>query len=237
MLTPQSQVLLRNADLFSAGDSPSHALENTPSDSAGIAQTTGGWIIVNAPERAIYRAFPAPYCAWQQMCNHHAPDRANECFAPYLDAADVAQMIPHMTDSEQPAALVGAIVYMPKNKAQLHCILHNLASLLSPGQRVCLVGHNKEGIKSANKVMAPFCDTVNKVDTAKHCALWVGTVKAGVKAFVSTYYQSITDYQHGDLTWPVAGYPGIFSQHKMDAGTAFLLSHLPDTIRAILIYT
>ena len=116
---------------------------------------------------------------------------------------------------------------MPKNKAQLQCIVHRVASLLSPGQHIALVGHNKEGIKSADKILEPFCTSVNKVDSAKHCALLVGVVTDDITPFSIADYLSTQTYELGDQTWQVAGLPGVFSQARIDNGTAFLLRNLP----------
>ena len=90
-----------------------------------------------------------------------------------------------------------------------------------------MVGHNKEGIKSADKVLAPFCSSVNKVDSAKHCALLVGVVKDDISPFAMQDYLSVQTYTLGDLSWRVAGLPGVFSQARIDEGSEFLLRNLP----------
>lgn len=193
MLAPQSQVIVRNAELF----------------------THGKWLLVNAPERAILREFPTEYVSWQQTIDHHKQSVENEIFCAYPE--------PEATFAE----LTGAIVYMPKNKVQLQCILHKVASLLASGQHIALVGHNKEGIKSADKVLAPFCSSVNKVDSAKHCALLVGVVKDGIAPFSMQDYLSVQTYTLGDHSWQIAGLPGVFSQARIDEGSEFLLRNLP----------
>ncbi len=200
MLAPQSQVILRNAELFAHGK----------------------WLLVNAPERSILREFPSDYVCWQQTIDQHKQDIENEIFSSYL--ADTSR-IPGAERALN--ELTGAVVYMPKNKAQLQCILHRVASLLSPGQHIALVGHNKEGIKSADKVLTPFCTSVNKVDSAKHCALLVGMVKDDISPFLIEDYFSSQTYELESVKWHVVGLPGVFSQARIDDGSAFLLHNLP----------
>lgn len=124
-----------------------------------------------------------------------------------------------------------AIVYMPKVKAHLTMLLANLANVVKPQGQIFIVGHNKSGIKSCGKHLEVVCDHVNKVDSAKHCGMFVGTVKAGAKAFDLDSYLTTKTYELNDVTWQVAGLPSVFSQDALDPGTHILLSHLPKNMK------
>ncbi len=124
-----------------------------------------------------------------------------------------------------------AIVYMPKVKAHLSMILANLASVVRPQGQIFIVGHNKSGIKSCVKHLEQVCDTVNKVDSAKHCGLFVGSVKANAKTFVLDDFITTKTYQLNSVTWQVVGLPSVFSQDALDPGTELLISSLPSELK------
>lgn len=124
-----------------------------------------------------------------------------------------------------------AIVYMPKVKAHLTMLLANLASVVKPQGQIFIVGHNKSGIKSCGKHLEVVCEHVNKVDSAKHCGLFVGTVKANAKPFNLDSYFTTKTYELNGVSWQVAGMPSVFSQDALDPGSHILMAHLPTNIK------
>lgn len=87
MLAPQSQVILRNAELFAQGK----------------------WLLVNAPERTILREFPTDYISWQQTIDHHKQGVENEIFCAYPEPqatfAELTGAIVYMPKKQNPAAM------------------------------------------------------------------------------------------------------------------------------------
>lgn len=118
-----------------------------------------------------------------------------------------------------------AVIFVPKSKELLNYILHNVASRLTQGASIFLVGEKKEGIERAAKQLQPYGQAV-KLDSARHCQMWQislnTTVKA--KALADWAQQYTVTTPNGDLT--ICSLPGVFSQNRLDIGTAVLLPYL-----------
>ena len=118
-----------------------------------------------------------------------------------------------------------AVVFVPKSKELLNYILHNLASRLSEGASIFLVGEKKGGVERAAKQLQPYGEAT-KLDSARHCQMWQMTLKKQVQAKpVADWVQQYTvATPQGDLT--ICALPGVFSQNSLDVGTAVLLPYL-----------
>jgi len=124
------------------------------------------------------------------------------------------------------------IITFPKSKAELNFTLAMIAHCVSETTRILLVGEKKGGIQSAKKLTLNIFSCCQKVDAARHCLLFVGlfqpeklSVVFNLQDWFKKYY--IT-FESMELT--IASLPGVFSQQKLDVGTALLLSNLPDKI-------
>ncbi len=119
------------------------------------------------------------------------------------------------------------IIYFPKAKSLAPYLLHLAAYHLKANGQLLVVGENKGGIKSLNKLLPSYFQPANKVDSARHCALYVSELLSPVKEIqLSDWY---SQYQlatpQGEIT--ICNLVGVFSEKKLDAGTELLLSHLP----------
>ena len=118
-----------------------------------------------------------------------------------------------------------AIVFVPKSKELLNYILHNVVSRLPIGASIFLVGEKKAGVERAAKQLQPF-GQASKLDSARHCQMWQlitdKTVTAKPLATWAQQYQVETPA--GELT--ICALPGVFSQNRLDIGTAVLLPYL-----------
>ncbi|MDC0662118.1 class I SAM-dependent methyltransferase [Marinobacter sp. SS21] len=120
------------------------------------------------------------------------------------------------------------VVFMPKAKAELGLRLRLAGALLAPSGRLVLVGEKREGVASAVKQLQSLADSTAKVDSARHCQVWLA------ERMVSQAPLTVADW----LTWhsvevagvsvEVAGLPGIFSDGRLDEGTRLLLQSLAD---------
>ncbi|QIO08057.1 methyltransferase [Acinetobacter lanii] len=118
-----------------------------------------------------------------------------------------------------------AIIFVPKSKELLNYLLHNIVSRLSEGASIFLVGEKKAGVERAAKQLQPFGKSI-KLDSARHCQMWQLTLDKTVQA------KSLADWAqqynvatpNGDLT--ICALPGVFSQNRLDVGTAVLLPYL-----------
>ncbi|OTA18141.1 16S rRNA -methyltransferase [Xenorhabdus beddingii] len=110
------------------------------------------------------------------------------------------------------------IYYWPKSKHEARFQLRNLFSVLSPGTDIFIVGENRSGVRSVDKLMEGIA-TFHKIDTARRCSLFYGQLKDQVQFDQNNWWNS---YQVGDVI--VNTLPGVFSQDDLDVGSRLLLS-------------
>ncbi|WP_347455963.1 methyltransferase [Acinetobacter thermotolerans] len=125
------------------------------------------------------------------------------------------------------AAFDQAVIFVPKSKELLNYLIHNVAVHLSSGSSVFLVGEKKGGVERAAKQLQAYGKII-KLDSARHCQLWQLTLDCCVEKktladWALTYSISTPK---GDLT--VCALPGVFSQNRLDVGTAVLLPYLSE---------
>ena len=123
-----------------------------------------------------------------------------------------------------------AIIHFPKSKAELSFTLAMLADAMTSDATIIIVGENKGGIKSVEKLGKDFFDFCNKVDSARHCLMYVGKFKAALAPFNLQKFYNYYQLQVQDKTLEIAALPGVFSQKSLDKGTEVLLEHLPEAI-------
>ena len=118
-----------------------------------------------------------------------------------------------------------AIVFVPKSKELLNYILHNLASRLSLGASIFLVGEKKGGVERASKQLLPYGKTL-KLDSARHCQMWQTVLEKNTtaKALEDWAQRYTVPTPQGDLN--ICALPGVFSQNRLDVGTAVFLAYL-----------
>lgn len=122
----------------------------------------------------------------------------------------------------------GAVIYMPKSKDQAKMLIANIAACLNDNASLLLVGENKGGVKSAAKILETISSQVNKVDSARHCALFAAQIDKPVKSFELTKWQSEIEISVGGLNYKLCSLPGVFNHGSLDLGTKILLDNLPE---------
>ena len=122
----------------------------------------------------------------------------------------------------------GAVIYMPKSKEHAKMLVANVAACLKENGSLLLVGENKSGVKSAAKILDTISSQVNKVDSARHCALFGAQIDKPVKPFELSKWQSEIDISVGGLDFKICSLPGVFNHGALDLGTVVLLDNLPD---------
>lgn len=118
----------------------------------------------------------------------------------------------------------GAILFLPKSRELADYLLQVLAARL-PGQDLFVVGEKRGGIEGASRQLKTL-GTAVKLDSARHCQLW--------KVRIEHPSQSL-DLEQRVRYYPlpsplpelaIATLPGVFSQGRLDRGSALLLEHL-----------
>lgn len=123
----------------------------------------------------------------------------------------------------------GAIVRLPKARAELEMTLHAVAAVTAPGAIVWLYGANDEGIKSAATTMERLLGPVATVDTRRHCRIVAAARPQTIEGHKSLLaaWRSTVMLDVGSGARDFATYPGVFAHGRIDEGTTQLLAHLP----------
>ena len=179
----------------------------------------GKWLLVNPTDSQIaeqlnnpeLKVFHQYYDIYQQSCA--AGKSAQHTFA-----------AEYPTDEK----FDGAVIYMPKSKDHAKMLIANVAACLNVNGSLLLVGENKSGVKSAAKILESISSQVNKVDSARHCALFGAQIDKSVKLFELSKWQSEVDISVGGLKYKICSLPGVFNHGALDLGTIVLLDNLPD---------
>lgn len=124
------------------------------------------------------------------------------------------------------------VLYVPKEKKLAMLLLDNLAQQLDPADTLLLVGHNRGGIRSLVKQLGDLWQPAEKVASGNHCLLYQTKLlqKPAGEFNLDSY---LTRYQIADtpglehISAQVCSLPGVFSEQRLDDGTALLLKHLP----------
>ncbi|PVY75464.1 16S rRNA m(2)G 1207 methyltransferase [Tamilnaduibacter salinus] len=121
-----------------------------------------------------------------------------------------------------PGEVEGVVVFMPKSRRELAMRLA-LARSLAPGGECWLVGGKKEGVGGGSRLLKDLFPNARKIDSARHCQVWQADIPAGAEPFRLSDWLEWHDI---GLTWSLAHLPGVFSDGRLDEGTALLLGTL-----------
>ena len=121
------------------------------------------------------------------------------------------------------------VIYFPKSKPEFELLLNNLFNHVAIDAPIYLVGDNKGGVKTCDKLLQPFCHKANKIDAAKHCALYQTTLKQVSAPFVLADWYKSYPVNINNVELDVFTLPGVFSFGAIDMGTRLLL----ESVKAI----
>lgn len=120
----------------------------------------------------------------------------------------------------------------PKAKEEAVMMLAWLAPQLADKGSLWIVGHNKGGIKSATKLLTAQGWQVQKMGSARHCALLRATRAQPADAFdLDAYWATATLPDIDGTLWTL---PGVFSHGRIDRGSRVLLPFLRDLRSPVL---
>lgn len=120
------------------------------------------------------------------------------------------------------------ILRMTRSAEELRFTMALAARRLTPGGKLYLFGSNDEGIRSAAKAFAAHFETPQTLITKRHCRVF-GAVLAATPGDddLQSFHETIrVETKSLELTW--MSWPGMFAHDRLDAGSAFLIEHLPD---------
>jgi len=159
-------------------------------------------------------------------------DYATHCCGLQQDSSTKNEGVDLIYDATLPANLHCdiVIIYLPKSQLLTKLILQMAASVLSPGARLFLVGHNNAGIRSSRQLLEEIIGPTHKVDAARHCVLFEAIFQARDITFSIEDWGVTYPVAVGDKQLAISSYPGVFSHGKLDAGTALLLKTLDGSL-------
>lgn len=176
---------------------------------------TGLWI--NSDQDSSWREASTHCKALKLFCqdhgaySYHQQSGANVAFGAFPDAQQTFDWI---------------ILTLPRQKALLQMLLDCAKGLLEKGGTLWLVGENKAGIKSADKLLKMHFGHVQKLDNARHCTLYQASDPKIDQAFDRVEYLETWTTACAQQTLEIASYPGVFAHGHLDAGSALLLEWL-----------
>lgn len=119
------------------------------------------------------------------------------------------------------------LLLLPKAKRESQYLLACLAPWLTPEADLFLAGENRGGINGADKLLAPYCQQFNKLDSARRCSLVHGQLSHAVAPFNIDAWVQHYQLQIDGQPLTVCALPGVFSADGLDEGSALLLEHVP----------
>ncbi|GJH42040.1 16S rRNA (guanine(1207)-N(2))-methyltransferase RsmC [Pasteurella canis] len=144
----------------------------------------------------------------------------------YFDYTKTQHTVDFCLEIDTQADLV--IFYWTKNKQEAQFQLMQLLANASVGQEILIIGENRCGVRSVEKILAPYGE-IAKIDSARRCGLYHFCLKHSVNFIFEKYWKT---YQHMKLNGlTIYSLPGVFSANELDVGTDLLLSTLEQTIR------
>jgi 16S rRNA (guanine1207-N2)-methyltransferase len=126
------------------------------------------------------------------------------------------------------------IINFPKSKEELAFTLAMIAPYLLTDAKIILVGEKKGGVQSSPKLTQHFLTSCQKIDAARHCLLFGGihgTKEGENDAFIIEKWYQNYQINISGVALTIASLPGVFSQKKLDVGTALLLDNLPKSMQ------
>lgn len=111
------------------------------------------------------------------------------------------------------------LFYWTKNKKEDFQQLHSLLNHAKIGQRLYIIGENRTGIKSVEKLIGEF-GYLQKIDSARRCSLYAFEVHTKIPE-LSPSYKTYSINMEPQIEIPILS--GVFSAENLDAGTALLL--------------
>ncbi|MEB3753675.1 class I SAM-dependent methyltransferase [Acinetobacter sp. MD2(2019)] len=175
----------------------------------------GRVLLINAPADGLIAELPATVTdttlwTWN-FATHQAQQQQglNSHFDTNLPAGEFDQVV----------------VYIPKSKELLNYLLYQIASHLPQGTLVLLVGEKKGGIEGAAKQTLKYGKAM-KLDSARHCQLWCYRLEAAMPIKPLESWLKSYSLKNQGLELEIFALPGVFSQERLDVGTAVLLPYL-----------
>lgn len=134
----------------------------------------------------------------------------------YFDYAHHRQAVEFSLENANQAEL--GVFYWTKNKQECQFQLLQWLSQSSQGQELLVIGENRAGVRSVEKMLEPF-GNIAKIDSARRCGLYHFELQNAPDFDCKKFWKS---YRLNELE--IFALPAVFSSSELDGGTKLLLS-------------
>lgn len=121
-----------------------------------------------------------------------------------------------------------SILVLPREKDRLDMLLQAIVASMEPDSRLWLVGENRAGIKSSAKIVQRHFETVEKLDSARHCVLLQACRPTETQPFSLDRFAQKWTAELAGFQAELVSLPGVFAHGRLDAGTALLLEAIQE---------
>ncbi|TCP97659.1 16S rRNA m(2)G 1207 methyltransferase [Cricetibacter osteomyelitidis] len=144
----------------------------------------------------------------------------------YFDYAKSKSAVDFSVVCDKQADLI--VFYWTKHKQEVQFQLMQLLANAPLQQSVLIIGENRCGVRSVEKMLAPYGE-IAKIDSARRCGLYHFSLQKQPHFELSTYWKTYENPKLGGLK--IHSLPGVFSSQELDVGTDLLLSTIDQRIR------
>lgn len=137
-------------------------------------------------------------------------------FSSYFDYAQRYQAVEFGLENTKTAEF--AVYFWTKNKQECQYQLFEWLAHCKKGQQLLIVGENRSGVRSVEKMLSPFGE-IAKIDSARRCGLYHFELHTPPLFEREKFWKS---YRLPDLN--IFSLPAVFSAAELDEGTKLLLS-------------
>ncbi len=139
-------------------------------------------------------------------------------FSSYFDFVTQNSQAEFGIRCEIPADL--AVFYWSKNKKECEFQLLQWLSTAQIGQELIIIGENRSGVRSVEKILSKFGD-IAKIDSARRCGLYHFELTQVPEFNCKKFWKS---YRLLDTDLTIYALPAVFSSAELDMGSKLLLS-------------
>ncbi len=157
---------------------------------------------------ASVRVFTTNYLNFNTLKKRHRCEFGAQVSSEFLDGVDLV------------------LLYWPKAKAEAEYLLAMSIGQLPAETEICVVGENRAGVKSAEKMCANYTKLV-KHDGARRCSFYWGSCQHTPQQFDLSAWFKEYPLTLGNIELTISSLPGVFSHGEFDKGTRLLLEQLP----------
>ncbi|HET8848943.1 MAG TPA: class I SAM-dependent methyltransferase [Marinobacter sp.] len=179
----------------------------------------GRTAVLGIRDPALLAQLAGPGIAMTDHAGLYARLPANDIWHPHFG---------YQTEGLMPGDADTVVVFLPKSRAELPMRLAFARYLGSETASIIVIGEKKEGIAGAAKTLASTLQDAVKVDSARHCQVWVARNHQALSSFDLNDWVSWQSADAAGEHLSVARMPGIFSDGALDDGTRHLLESLQE---------